>query len=123
MIRGKKENLFGSVPWANRYNLRFCRIFGRTILITSGVSKKTLTKSHDYSRLFSQAKRRLKKALNVVSLTFLTMMESPWCLKGFEKSMTCALSLSMVKGATARSASPETSSPTTPVHTLVLPPS
>ena len=33
--------------------LKFCRTFGRTILVTSGVSKKTLTKSHDYSRLFS----------------------------------------------------------------------
>ena len=53
MLRGKKENLFGSVPWANRNNLKFCRTFGRTILITSGVSKKTLTKSHGYSRLFS----------------------------------------------------------------------
>ena len=62
MLRGKKRKiLFGSVPWANRYNLRFCRTFGRTILVTSGVSKKkTLTKSHDYSLLFSQEKRRLK---------------------------------------------------------------
>ena len=41
--------------------LKFCRVFGRTILVTSGVSKKTLTKSHDYSRLFSQEKRRLKR--------------------------------------------------------------
>ena len=32
--------LFGSVPWANRGNLKFCRTFGRTILVTSGVSKK-----------------------------------------------------------------------------------
>ena len=36
----KKEKPFGSVPWANRYNLKFCRTFGRTILVTSGVSKK-----------------------------------------------------------------------------------
>ena len=33
-------NLFGSVPWANRGNLKFCRTFGRTILVTLGVSKK-----------------------------------------------------------------------------------
>ena len=33
-------NLFGSVPWANGGNLKFCRTFGRTILVTSGVSKK-----------------------------------------------------------------------------------
>ena len=32
---------------------KFCRNFGRTILVTSGGLKKTLTKSHDYSRLFS----------------------------------------------------------------------
>ena len=29
--------------------IKFCRTFGRTILVTSGVSKKTLTESHDYS--------------------------------------------------------------------------
>ena len=57
VLRGKKrKSLFGSLPWANRYNLKFCR----TILVTSGVSKTTLTKSHDYSRLLSQEKRRLK---------------------------------------------------------------
>ena len=35
---------------------KFCRTFGRTILVSSGLFwslKKTLTKSHDYSRLFS----------------------------------------------------------------------
>ena len=36
----RKKNLFGSVPWANGYNLKFRRTFGRTILATSGVSKK-----------------------------------------------------------------------------------
>ena len=40
--------------------LKFCRTFGRTILVTSGVSKKTLTKSHNYSGLFSQEMRRVK---------------------------------------------------------------
>ena len=32
------------VPWANRCNMKFCRTFGRTILVTSGVSKKNLKK-------------------------------------------------------------------------------
>ena len=36
-------------------------IFCRTILVSSGGLKKTLTKSHDYSRLFSKEKRRLKR--------------------------------------------------------------
>ena len=49
----KKKILFGSVPWANRNNLKFCRTFGRTILVELQVYRnKTLTKSHDYSRLF-----------------------------------------------------------------------
>ena len=38
----------------------------RFILVTSGVSKKTLTKSHDYSRLISIEKRRLKAGENGV---------------------------------------------------------
>ena len=37
MLRGKKRkqenHFFGLVPWANRYNLKFCR----TILDTSGI--------------------------------------------------------------------------------------
>ena len=41
--------------------LNFCITFGRTILVTSGVSKKKLTKNHDYSRDFSQEKRQFKK--------------------------------------------------------------
>ena len=41
----KMKDVFGSGNWGN---LKFCR----TILVTSGVSKKTLTKSHDYSRFF-----------------------------------------------------------------------
>ena len=41
MLRRKR---FGSVPWASSGNLKFCRTFGRTILVTSGVSTKTLTK-------------------------------------------------------------------------------
>ena len=40
--------------------VKFCRTFGRTILVSSSGLKKTLTKSHDYSRLFSLEKRRLK---------------------------------------------------------------
>ena len=61
-------NLFGSVPWADRYILasseNFIELFGGTILNTSGGLKKTLTKSHDYSRLFSEEKRRLKMKKN-----------------------------------------------------------
>ena len=40
-----EKNLFGSVPWVNRYNLNFCRTFGRIILVTSDVSKKN---SHEH---------------------------------------------------------------------------
>ena len=36
-------NLFGSVPWTNRGNLKFCR----TILVTSGESKKMKKKNTD----------------------------------------------------------------------------
>ena len=41
-----------ALPWANRLNLNFCRNFGRALLVTSGVSKKTLMKSHENGRLF-----------------------------------------------------------------------
>ena len=65
-------NLFGSVSWANRGNIKFCRTFCRTILVTSGVSKKnekkTLTKSHDWSRLFSR-KAPTKKGSSTIMLT------------------------------------------------------
>ena len=60
IIRGRRKNFFGSVPWSNRFKIKFCSTFGRTILVTSGVSKKTLRESHDYIRLFSQEKRPLK---------------------------------------------------------------
>ena len=50
--------------------LNICRTFGRTILVTETVSKKTLTESHDYSRLFSQEKRRLKKEAPLGHLPF-----------------------------------------------------
>ena len=49
-----QEKPFWFSSWSNRYNKKFCRTFGRNILVTSGVSKKTLTKSHDFSRLFSR---------------------------------------------------------------------
>ena len=69
LLRGtKRKNLFGSVPWANRYNLKFCRTFGRTILVTSGASKKILTKSHDYSGFFSLEKRRQKDNRTIIGL-------------------------------------------------------
>ena len=40
IVRYADKNLFCSVPWANRYNLSLCRTSARTILVTSGVSKK-----------------------------------------------------------------------------------
>ena len=43
-IVGYAGNRFGSVPWANSGNLKFCRTFGKTILVNSGVSKKQLNK-------------------------------------------------------------------------------
>ena len=50
-------NLFGSVPWANRYNLASSRNFVEHLVklfwSLQVILKKTLTKSHDYSRLFS----------------------------------------------------------------------
>ena len=46
MLRG---NLFGSVtgPTGAIQNLEFCRKFGRTILVTLGVSKKKVLKTTD----------------------------------------------------------------------------
>ena len=40
--------------------IKISRSLVRSVLVTS--SEKTLAKSHDYSRLFSQEKRRLKMA-------------------------------------------------------------
>ena len=57
-------NLFGSVAWANRYNLarlqNFVELLVELFWSLQVVFKKTLTKSHEYSRLFSLRKRRLK---------------------------------------------------------------
>ena len=53
-------NLFGSVPWANRYNLGSSQNFVELLVElfwSLQVVLKTLTKSHDYSRLFSYEKR------------------------------------------------------------------
>ena len=63
-------NLFGSVLWVNRDNLKFCRTFGRTILVTSGVSKKTLTKSYDHSQLFSRAPTKRNTVKQTVTKPF-----------------------------------------------------
>ena len=61
MLRGEKGKTFlVQFPGPTANNLKFCRTFGRTILVTSGVSKKTLTKSHGYSRLFYLEKYRLE---------------------------------------------------------------
>ena len=63
------ENLFGSVPWANRYILASSENFVELLVELFGsvqvVLQKTLTKSPDYSRLFSKEKRRLKKATGI----------------------------------------------------------
>ena len=60
-IVGYAGNLFGSVPWANRGNLNFVELLVELFWSLQVCRKKTLTKSHDYSRLFSLEKRRLKK--------------------------------------------------------------
>ena len=70
--RRKRKNLFGSVPWANRCNLKFCR----TILVTSGVSKKTLTKNHDTIVDTFQEKRRLKTRPSTLSLFHAACLEA-----------------------------------------------
>ena len=61
-------NLFGSVPWANRYILAssesFVELLVELFWSVQVVFKKTLTKSHDYSRLFSKEKLRLKMNTN-----------------------------------------------------------
>ena len=59
MLRGKPF-WFSSLGQQVHFGVfwKFCRTFGRTILVSSGL--KTLTKSHDNSRLFSKEKRRLK---------------------------------------------------------------
>ena len=61
-------SLFGSVPWANRYILasseNFVELLVELFWSVQVVFKKTLTKSHDYSRLSSKEKRRLKNTKN-----------------------------------------------------------
>ena len=54
MLRGKLF-WFSSLGQQAQFGVfsKICRTFGRTILVTSGGLKKTLTKSHDYTRLFS----------------------------------------------------------------------
>ena len=56
MLRGKPF-WFSSLGQQEQFGVfsKFCRTFGRTILVTSGGLKKTLTKSHDYSRLLRKA--------------------------------------------------------------------
>ena len=51
MLRGKPF-WFSSLGQQVQFGVfsKFCRTFGRTILVTSGLKN---TKSHDYSRLFS----------------------------------------------------------------------
>ena len=66
----KKGKTFLVIPWSNKYNIKFCRTFGRTILVFEVYQKKTLTKSHDYSRLFSR-KAPLKKEGNACESNFM----------------------------------------------------
>ena len=74
MLRGKKEKLFWFSSLGQQVHfgdtLKFCRTFSRTILVTSGVSKKTLTKSHDYSRLFyhMKAPNEIEKLLSKLTV-------------------------------------------------------
>ena len=59
----KKEKPFWFSSLGQRVHFGDTLKFCRTILVTSGVSKNnTDEKSHDYSRLFSKEKRRLKIA-------------------------------------------------------------
>ena len=57
-------NLFGSVLWANGYNLassqNFVELLVELFWSLQVFLKKTLAKSHDYSRLLSSEKRRLE---------------------------------------------------------------
>ena len=53
------------------------RAFGRTILDRSGVSKKELTKSHDFSRLFSKEKCRLKISAFAIGEATVQFRKSP----------------------------------------------
>ena len=46
-------NLFGSVSWANRCNLTFCKVLVE-LFWPLQVFRRTLTKSYNYSRLFSR---------------------------------------------------------------------
>ena len=62
MLRGKTGKTF-LVEFARPNG---AIIFCRTILVSSGGFKKTLTKSHDYSRLFSKEKRRLKTGFHKI---------------------------------------------------------
>ena len=60
---GKQEKLFwfSSLGQMVQFGaITFCRIFVELFWSVQVVFKKTLTKSHDYSRLFSKEKRRLK---------------------------------------------------------------
>ena len=69
MLRGKTGKTFlvqfarpNGAIWCNNILQNFCI----TILVSSGgLKKKTLTKSHDYSRLFSKEKHRLKNVFRV----------------------------------------------------------
>ena len=78
-------NLFGSVPCVQfGAFLKFCRTFGLELFWSLQVYRKKLTKSHDYSRLFSVEKRRRKHSVpihtNMNAKRAKNVMElaSPW---------------------------------------------
>ena len=86
MLRGKPF-WFSSLGQQVHFGVfwKFCRTFGRTILVSSGGLKKTLTKSHDYSRLFSKEKRRLK----MTSFSACMFCCSGWNSAGHVRSVDC----------------------------------
>ena len=55
------------------------KLKGKTILDSSGVSKKNLTKSQDYSRLFSSEKRRLNNS-NYEEISFVVYVFMDTCI-------------------------------------------
>ena len=108
MIPGKKENLFGSVPWANRCNLKSCRTFGRTILVSSGGLKKNIDeKPWLQSTLFSrktptknrhlcidQTERLSSKSCKGYFMTHSELLRRKWitnklCFRFFQRLVAC----------------------------------
>ena len=78
MLRGK-HFWFSSLGQRVQFGgfVKFCRSFGVELFWSLQVyRKKTLTKSHDYSRLFSLEKRRLKRDLSTLVFVELKFISS-----------------------------------------------